>query len=66
LHQDLDQGVKNEDILVRMSLRLLTKHPNHEELERWTEQIPEDAQERKAWFEDWTWSLISSHRFLTN
>jgi len=66
LHQELDQDVKNEDILVRMSLRLLTKHPNQEELRRWTEQIPEDAQERKAWFEDWTWSLISSHRFLTN
>ena len=66
LHRELEQGTSNREILARMSLRLLTKDPSLEQIQRWSEQIPSDSRERKAWFEDWTWSLLSSPRFLTN
>jgi hypothetical protein len=35
-------------------------------LRDWGSQIPQQTEEKLAWFEDWAWSMLSSPRFLNH
>lgn len=66
LHRELDQGTTDEDLIELSFLRILTKRADSVDVQRWAEQVPSDPQLRKAWFEDWIWSLLSGRQFLCN
>jgi hypothetical protein len=66
LHRELSRGTPNAELLELGFLRIQTKRPRAEEIQTWLEQIPKEPQERRAWFEDWVWSQLSSSRFLSN
>ena len=66
LHRELSRGASDAELLELGCLRIQTKHPQAEEIQAWREQIPKEPEERRAWFEDWAWSQLSSGRFLSN
>jgi len=66
LHRELDRGTTDEDLIELSFLRILTKHADSVDVQRWAKQVPSDPQLRKAWFEDWIWSLLSGRQFLCN
>lgn len=66
LRRELEQGSTNQRIIELGYLRILSKHPDPEDVRRWIEKVPSDPQLRRAWFEDWAWSLFSSPYFHSN
>jgi hypothetical protein len=66
LHRELSRGTSDAELLELGFLRIQTKRPRTEEIQAWLEQIPKEPDERRAWFEDWAWSQLSSSRFLSN
>jgi hypothetical protein len=66
LQQELARGTPDTQLLELGCLRIQTRVARAEEIQAWTEQIPKDPLERRAWFEDWAWSMLSSRAFLSN
>jgi hypothetical protein len=62
----LEAGASDVEILREAYLRILCRHATARELERWLPGIPVDAHERREWYQDWLWSMLSSHAFLMN
>jgi len=64
----LDGGASDEAIVDELYLRALGRHPRAEEREFWSEQraLAGGAGERRAFHEDFLWSLLTSTEFKTN
>lgn len=66
LEQEISRGISDEDLLKLGYLRIQGKHASDQEVRFWSDQIPKSPDQRLAWFEDWTWSMLSSNAFLSN
>ncbi|MHC4996385.1 MAG: DUF1553 domain-containing protein, partial [Planctomycetota bacterium] len=68
LHQLLDQKLQDDQTILRLYALALSREPEDREMEFWLRhsfEIP-SPEEHRAFFEDLTWSLLSSNEFLTN
>jgi hypothetical protein len=67
LARALVSSTNNRLILDRLYLLTLNRPPTRTEVAFWIEQgLDDDAQDRKAFFEDLFWSLLTSNDFLEN
>ena len=67
LHQWIDAGKSNEDIVVEFYLRGLSRRPTDNELARWGVRLAaEDRTARPQQLEDFVWSLLNSQAFQEN
>jgi len=65
-HQAIAKGESNREILQQAYLRAFARPIPAEQLDHWLTQIPTDTADRKHWFEDWFWTLLSTSEFLLN
>jgi hypothetical protein len=56
----------DEEILRAAYMRTLSRQPTQRELEIWLPRIPTVRDARRAWYQDWVWSMLSSSDFLAN
>ncbi|MFN7732717.1 MAG: DUF1553 domain-containing protein [Pirellula sp.] len=56
----------DEEILRAAYMRTLSRQPAQRELEIWLPRIPTARDARRAWYQDWVWSMLSSSDFLAN
>lgn len=67
LHQLIDAGKSNEDIVVEFYLRGLSRRPTDNELARWGVRLAaSDRTARPQQLEDFVWSLLNSQAFQEN
>jgi len=66
LRGELSRGSSDAAILQQGYLRILSRYPKADDVERWLDEIPKDPKHKQAWFEDWAWGMLSSNRFLSN
>jgi hypothetical protein len=67
LARALVSSTNNRLILDRLYLLTLNRPPTRTEVAFWIEQgLDDDSQDRKAFFEDLFWSLLTSNDFLEN
>jgi hypothetical protein len=62
----LSADASDSTILTHAYLRAYTRYPDAGTLDAWMESIPISLEERRAWYQDWMWSVLSSSEFLTN
>jgi hypothetical protein len=60
----IDLGVEDRKILDIAYRRVYARLPSADEREHWLEEIPASARQRKEWYQDWVWSLLSSSEFM--
>ncbi len=65
-HQAIAKGESNREILQQAYLRAFARPIPAEQSDHWLTQIPTDPADRKHWFEDWFWTLLSTSEFLLN
>jgi hypothetical protein len=65
-NQAIENGENNRSILQQAYLRAYARPIPPDQCELWLTQIPVDASDRKTWFEDWFWTLLSTSEFLLN
>ena len=65
-NQAIENGENNRSILQQAYLRAYARPIPPDQCEHWLTQIPVDASDRKTWFEDWFWTLLSTSEFLLN
>jgi hypothetical protein len=66
IRQESGSGAADAEILEMGYLRFFGQPGTQEELRDWGSQIPQQTDEKLAWFEDWAWSMLSSPRFLNH
>ena len=66
IRQESGSGASDAEILAMGYLRFFGQPGTQEELRYWGSQIPQQTEEKLAWFEDWAWSMLSSPRFLNH
>jgi hypothetical protein len=66
IRRESGSGASDAEILAMGYLRFFGQPGTQEELRDWGSQIPQQTEEKLAWFEDWAWSMLSSPRFLNH
>ncbi|MCH7910238.1 MAG: hypothetical protein IIB38_11540, partial [Candidatus Hydrogenedentes bacterium] len=68
LHQLLDQHLQDDQTINTLYARAFSRKPTDNEMEFWLHHSFQilDPDEHREFFEDLTWSLLSSNEFLTN
>jgi hypothetical protein len=60
----LEQGLHDQHILTLAYRKVYARFPSDEELSYWLAEIPNVGPDRRAWYQDWLASLLSSSEFL--
>jgi hypothetical protein len=67
LHQLIESGRTNDEIVIEFYLRGLARRPTADELSTWREALETpDGVERRRRLEDFVWSLLNSRQFVEN
>jgi hypothetical protein len=62
--QCIEQGIDDRSILSLAYKKLYARLPQDDEISLWLGDIPNTEPERRAWYQDWLASLLSSSEFL--
>jgi hypothetical protein len=60
----IESGADDRMIIENAYRRVYCRLPSPTEIDLWLPQVPTSAIERREWYQDWVWSLLSSSEFM--
>jgi hypothetical protein len=60
----IESGADDRTIIENAYRRVYCRFPSPTEIDLWLPQVPTSASQRREWYQDWVWSLLSSSEFM--
>jgi hypothetical protein len=60
----IESGADDRTIIENAYRRVYSRMPSPTEIDLWLPQVPTSTRQRREWYQDWVWSLLSSSEFM--